>query len=263
MPPVRDPRIDAYIEKAQPFAQPILRHLRALVHETCPDVTETVRWGMPHFDHGGQMMASMASFKAHAVFGFWKGKLIVESSDDTLASAMGQYGRITALSDLPPKAVMAGHIRRAMELNEAGVKAPRQRKFVRPAEVAVPDDLAAALRRNRAARETFEAFPPSHRREYVSWIVEAKRDETRRARLAQAIEWLAEGKSRMWKYERPRAATTKAAAPARKAEAKGPAKGPAKGAKRTTARTTAKKVAKKAAPRKAAPARKKTAKATR
>ena len=198
----RDQRIDSYIEKSADFARPILTHLREVVHGACPEVEETVKWGMPHFQYKG-MLCAMASFKAHCTFGFWKGRLIVDRGGENAEAAMGQFGRITSVAELPPKRVLAGYVKEAMRLNDEGVTAPRRApsKTKRPA-AAVPDDLAAALRRNRKAAATFDAFSASHRREYVEWITEAKRAETRERRIATAVEWIAEGKARNWKYER-------------------------------------------------------------
>ncbi|MBN8481107.1 MAG: YdeI/OmpD-associated family protein [Xanthomonadales bacterium] len=197
-----DPRIDAYIDKAAPFAQPILRELRARVHAACPQVVETIKWGFPHFLHAGAILCSMAAFKQHVAFGFWKGALIEGvGGPGARDDAMGQFGRITAVRELPPKRTLAAIIRRAMELNEQGVKVPGRERTKSRAEAEVPDALAKALARNAKARRTFEAFAPSHRREYCEWIAEAKRDDTRERRVAQAIDWLAEGKARHWKYE--------------------------------------------------------------
>ena len=199
--PTRDPRIDAQIESAPAFARPILTKLRQAVHAGCPEAVETLKWSRPRFEHHG-LLCGMAAFKAHCTFGFWKGKLIVDRGGESAEQAMGQFGRITSVAGLPPKRVLAGYVKEAMRLNEEGVKTPRRApaKTKRPA--AVPDDLAAALRHNRKAAAAFDAFSPSHRREYVEWITEAKREETRARRIATAVEWLAEGKSRNWKYER-------------------------------------------------------------
>ena len=194
----RDRRIDAYIGKAAPFAQPILQHLRDVVHEACPDVEEAMKWSSPHFLHKG-MLCGMAAFKAHVAFGFWKGALVL-GNDGKEQAAMGQFGRITKLDDLPSDRTLKSLVKKAMKLNEAGEKSPRPVKHPKPPVVA-PDDLAAALKRNRKAQATYDGFPPSHRRDYVVWITEAKRPETRRRRLATTIEWLAQGKSRNWKYE--------------------------------------------------------------
>ena len=197
---VRDPRFDAYIAKSAEFARPILVQLREVVHSACPEVEETMKWSHPSFMYQG-MLCGMAAFKAHCTFGFWKGELIV-ADDAASEAAMGQFGRITKLSDLPSKKVLTGYIKKAMALNEAGVKAPWAVKRAQPKPAAkVPDDLAAALARNKKARATFDSFPAGQRREYIDWITEAKRDETRQKRLAQTIEWLAEGKRRNWKYE--------------------------------------------------------------
>ena len=197
----RDPRIDAYIEKARPFAQPILRHLREVAHAACPDVEETLKWSMPAFVYEGEMLFGMASFKEHATLGFWKGSLILDPKGRRADEAMGQFGRITSLRDLPSKRELTGYIRKAMKLNEEKVKVPRARAAAPKAAAKLPADLAAALRKNRKAAATFEGFPPSARREYVEWITEAKQEATRQRRLASTIEWLAEGKRRHWKYE--------------------------------------------------------------
>lgn len=194
----RDPRIDAYIERAAPFAQPILTHVRELVHEACPAVEETIKWSMPTFVHAGGILCGMAAFKQHASFGFWKHALVVGEGEPR--DGMGSYGKLASLKDLPPKKTLLAHVRRAMKLNEDGVKSPVRKAAPKPPPE-TPADLAAALKQNKAAKATFDAFPPGCRREYVEWIVEAKREETRAKRLAQAIEWMAEGKRRNWKYE--------------------------------------------------------------
>jgi uncharacterized protein YdeI (YjbR/CyaY-like superfamily) len=192
----KDPRVDAYIAKSADFAKPILRHLREIVHQGCPEVEETMKWSFPHFMYKG-MLCGLAAFKSHCAFGFWKGKLIVPEKPE----AMGQFGRITSLSDLPKDSVLLGYVREAARLNETGEKVPR--KPQRPKkDLATPSDLAAALKKNVVARATFEGFSPSHKREYVEWITEAKTEEIRKKRLDNAIEWMAEGKPRNWKYMR-------------------------------------------------------------
>jgi uncharacterized protein YdeI (YjbR/CyaY-like superfamily) len=195
----RDDRVDAYIAKAAEFARPILNHLRETIHGACPDVAETMKWSFPHFEYKG-LLCSMASFKEHCAFGFWKGALIVEGSAGPDEPAMGQFGRITKLSDLPSKKVLSGYIKQAMKLNEDGVKSPTRSKPKVDRELIVPEDLASALKVNAGARATFEKFSPSNKREYVDWITEAKTQATRTRRLEQAIEWMAEGKPRNWKY---------------------------------------------------------------
>ncbi len=198
--PKRDARVDAYIAKSAGFARPVLEHLRETVHAACPDVEETIRWGFPHFDAGG-MLCSMASFKAHCAFGFWKGALLFGESAKG-REAMGQFGRIASISDLPPKRELVRLVRAARKLNEEGAVVPKPKAKAPKPPVEVPADLAGALRKDARARATFDRLPPSHRRDYVDWIVGAKRDETRQRRVAQAVAWLAEGKSRNWKYER-------------------------------------------------------------
>ena len=195
-----DPRVDAYIERAAPFAQPILAHLRAVVHAGCPGAAETIKWSMPFFMHGDRILANMAAFKQHCALGFWNGREAL--GHDASDQAMGQFGRVTALADLPAKRELVQIVKRAVALIDAG--ATTTRAAPRPpakAALALPADLAAALTRHAAARKTFEAFSPAKRREYIEWLTEAKREATRAKRLAQTLEWLAEGKSRNWKYE--------------------------------------------------------------
>ncbi len=194
----RDPRVDAYIARKAEFARPILEHLREAVHAACPEAEETLKWSSPAFMYKGQMLAHMAAFKAHAAFGFWRGSLVTGEENER-QSAMGQFGRLTSVDDLPKPEALAELIRKAMTLTDAGVKAPRNKTAKAPAEA--PDDLQAALRENASATATFESFSPSCRREYVEWVTEAKRPETRAKRIAQAVEWMAEGKKRNWKYE--------------------------------------------------------------
>ncbi|HEU4643222.1 MAG TPA: YdeI/OmpD-associated family protein [Gemmatimonadaceae bacterium] len=200
----RDPRVDDYIARSAEFARPILTHLREVVHAACPDVAETIKWGFPHFMHQG-ILCSTAAFKEHCALNFWKGALVIgHGADGDSEEAMGQFGRITMLADLPSAQVLSGYVRKAMALNESGTKAPARKKASPKPALAVPDDLAGALRKSRKAAATFEAFSPSQRREYIEWITEAKGEGTRARRLATTIEWLAEGKPRNWKYMRGR-----------------------------------------------------------
>ena len=195
----RDPRVDAYIRNAAPFAQPILTTIRETVHASCPDVEEAMKWRFPHFLYKG-MLCSMASFKQHAAFGFWKGSLVTGGPRGV--DAMGHFGRLTTAVR---SSVEEGPRRLHQEggaLNEKGVKAPRAPRKPAPKAVTVPADLAAAFKKSKKAQAGFDALSPSHKREYLEWITEAKGAETRARRLAQAIEWMAEGKSRNWKYER-------------------------------------------------------------
>ena len=192
-----DPRVDAYIANSADFAQPILAHLREVIHAACPEVQETMKWSMPHFDYLG-MMCSFASFKQHCTFGFWKAELLLAAEDDKGREAMGQFGRITSIKDLPPKKTLTAYIRKAMRLNEQGVKVARAKAA--PRELVVPDYFIAALEAHPAADEVFHNFSPSAKREYCEWLAEAKTEATRDKRMAQAVEWIAEGKQRNWKY---------------------------------------------------------------
>lgn len=195
----KDKRVDAYIASKPEFARPILKHLRAVVHEACPDVQETLKWGMPAFEYHG-LLCNMAAFKQHATFGFWKGKLIVGSKGQDLESSMGQFGRITAVKELPAKRVLISYVKKAMALNEAGTTVKRAVK-PKPA-LQMPADFKAALTKNRRALAAFEGFSPSAKRDYLEWVLEAKQPATRAKRIATTVEWVAEGKRRNWKYEK-------------------------------------------------------------
>lgn len=195
-----DPRVDAYIAKSADFARPILQHLRSLMHEACPQVQESIKWGMPSFGYAGGILCGMAAFKQHVSFGFWKHALVMGKGAER--EGMGSFGKMTSLADVPSKKTMTVLIREAMQLNEQGVKTPAPRKTAgMRAPLEAPEDLLIALNRNRKAKATFDAFSPGARREYVAWVIEAKRDETRQRRIVQAVEWMAEGKQRNWKYQ--------------------------------------------------------------
>lgn len=199
----RDPRIDTKIKAAPEFARPILAHLRELAHKGCPEAEETVKWGMSHFTYRGSILFGMGSFKAHATMGFWLGGLIVD--DKASEKAMGQFGRITSLRDLPPDKTILGFIKKAMGLIDAGVKNPTRSAETRAKPKPppkVPAFLQAAFRGDAAAAAGFKGLPPGKQREYIDWLAEAKTEATRDKRLAQALEWMAEGKGRNWKYEK-------------------------------------------------------------
>lgn len=192
----RDKRVDTYIASRPAYAKPILKHLRELVHDVCPDVEETIKWSHASFTYHG-ILCGMAAFKAHATFGFWHPEM---RDLEKAAEAMGNFGRITSLKDLPSDARLKTMIKQAMKLNASGVKPKRVKTAPKP-EIKMPRDFKSLLANTPAAQKTFDAFPPSCRREYLEWITEAKRPETREKRLLTTIEWLSEGKRRHWKYE--------------------------------------------------------------
>jgi len=196
----KDPRVDAYIATAPDYARPILKHLRAVVHRAVPAVEETMKWNLPHFLYKG-MFCGMAAFKDHCSFGFWRQRLVLEVVPPTATRGMGQFGKLTSVRDLPPDKTLTGYITTAAANIDAGIKPPPRPRAKR-APIVVPADLKAALRTNTRAAATFDGFSPTNRWEYVEWITEAKRPETRQRRLETAIEWLAAGKSRNWKYQK-------------------------------------------------------------
>jgi uncharacterized protein YdeI (YjbR/CyaY-like superfamily) len=184
----RDSRVDEYIETAAPFAQPILTHVRALIHRALPEVEEGIKWGMPHFMVGGKNVVGLAAFKAHAA--------VVMHYEERTNEGMGSLGKLSSLADLPGDDELIARIKAGCSAKSA----PRPRPAPK-AEPSVPDDLRAALNAAPAALAVFDAFAPSHRREYIAWVTEAKREETRIRRITQTIEWLTEGRKRNWKYE--------------------------------------------------------------
>lgn len=195
-------RIDAYIAKAQPFAQPVLSTLRARIRAALPEVEETLKWGAPAFIYKGRILCSMAGFKRHATFGFWHGAMVTGGTGARM-TAMGDLGRITDVAQLPDVQSFADWIAKARQLIDEGVKPPHvvgRGKHVR-AEIEMPLAFQSALNANAMASAAYKGFPPSARRDYLEWIADAKREETRAKRIAQAVEWLAEGKRRNWKYE--------------------------------------------------------------
>lgn len=193
----KDPRIDAYIAKAQPFARPILSYIRKAVHAGCPEVEETLKWSHPSFMYKG-ILCGMAAFKEHVTFGFWKASAmnhVGEKADE----AAGQFGRLTSVGDLPREKAFVGLVKQAAALHDQGIKAPRM-KTAPKKPIPEPDYFTAALKKNKKALETYQGFSPSHKREYLEWITEAKAEPTRQRRLDTAIAWMAEGKPRNWKY---------------------------------------------------------------
>jgi hypothetical protein len=196
----KDARVDAYIGNARPFAQPILKRIRKAVHAGCPDATETIKWGMPAFEHKGPLVG-MAAFKAHCALSFWKASLMTTLPADIGTDAMGEFGRLESLDDTPSEAALARMVKEAAALNDAGVKVPRAVRAPKPAAKA-PPYMLAALKKNQKALASWQQFPPSHQREYIQWITEAKTEETRTRRLDTAVAWIAEGKGRNWKYQR-------------------------------------------------------------
>ena len=202
--PNSDPRVDAYIAKSAEFAKPILQHIRKLVHRACPAAGETIKWGMPFFEVSGALLCNMAAFKQHCCFGFWNAPLLKDPAGVLQIrnkGSMGHFERITALGDLPSDKTIVALIKEAARLNEQGIKKPTAKK-ARKAELPVPAALSAALKKDKKARAWFDQSAPSHRREYIEWIDEAKTEPTRDKRVATAVEWMAEGKSRNWQYKK-------------------------------------------------------------
>lgn len=201
----KDKRIDAYIAKSQDFAKPIMEHIRKLIHKNCPDVTETLKWGMPAFEYKGPFMG-FAAFKKHFALFFWKGAIMKDSNvlmGNNTKGSMGNLGKVESIEDLPKDSVLARWIKEAKKLNDDGVKIDKKEKPKHERkEYKMPAYFQKELNRNKKAKLAFEGFPPSHKREYLEWIIEAKTEETRNKRMATAIEWITEGKSRNWKYQK-------------------------------------------------------------
>jgi uncharacterized protein YdeI (YjbR/CyaY-like superfamily) len=204
-PGLRDPRVDAYIAKAPPFAVPILEHVRAAMHAACPELDETMKWSRPFFELDGRVFAGMAAFKAHCAVNFWRGRgEPAEAIEAPAGTAMARFGHVESLADLPSAAALrklvAAAAKEVRAKHESAAPASAAVKRTPRPPPTLPDDLATALRTTPTARKGFDAFTPGQQREYVEWIVEARRAATRAARIAQAVEWMAEGKTRNWKY---------------------------------------------------------------
>ncbi len=198
----KDNRVDAYIAKSADFAKPILNHLRKIIHKGCPAVEETIKWSFASFDYKGPL-CSIAAFKEHCAFGFWKAALMKDADKmkNNQQNAMGHAGKIKSLSDLPSDKILISWVKEAAKLNEDGIKLPPRKKTEKN-DLTIPEYFTKALKKNKKALQAFESFSPSHKREYVQWITEAKTEETRNRRMDTALEWIAEGKGRNWKYER-------------------------------------------------------------
>lgn len=196
--PKTEPKIDAYIDKAADFAKPILTHIRKVVHKAVPDVEEAIKWSMPHFTVNGKNLAGMAAFKAHASFGSWP--TLEEDAPEAERDGMGSFGKLANVSDLPDEKELIERLKKGAEIIRSGKKAPAKPKKAPKPLPDMPDDFREALARSGAATATWDGFSPSAKREYLDWVIEAKRLETRDKRIAQAVEWIAEGKQRNWKY---------------------------------------------------------------
>jgi uncharacterized protein YdeI (YjbR/CyaY-like superfamily) len=201
-------KVDAYLVKARPFAQPVLKHLRELVHRGCPEVEETIKWSRPFFEYRGAILCNMSAFKEHCSFGFWGEEIgaVLREAKVLHEDGMGSLGRITSVKDLPSDKLMLGWIRQAAAFVDSGqYTSPiaARRKVVKPQKPALktPAEFTTALQRNKRAAAVFASFSPSCKREYVEWIADAKRAETRDKRIMTAVEWIAEGKQRNWKYQ--------------------------------------------------------------
>ncbi len=194
-----DSRIDNIISKAAPFAQPILSHLRKLVHKACPEVEETIKWGMPSFEYKG-LFCSMAAFKEHCAFSFWKAAIMKDAEKLAInqKESMGHLGKIKSLQDLPSDKVLLEYIEEAKRLNDECIKLPPKKKTPKPVEIVVPAYFIKALKKNKSALTVFESFSPSHKREYLEWITEAKNEETRNRRIEKALKYMAGGKGLNW-----------------------------------------------------------------
>ena len=202
------PKVDAYIAKAQPFAQPILNHLREIAHKGCPDVEEAIKWGMPFFEHRGEILCCMAAFKKHCRFGFWgkEIRLVMREAKVEGMDKSGWFDRILRVEDLPADKQLLDFVRQAAVLIESGNQtspmAGRNKKTkATKTSVKMSKEFSAALKKSKKASTSFAAFSPSGKREYIEWIAEAKRTETRDKRIATAIAWISEGKQRNWKYQ--------------------------------------------------------------
>lgn len=199
-----DPAVTTYIENAEEFAKPILVHIREVVHKNCPDVTESIKWGIPHFNYAGDYLCVMTAYSKHCSLAFMKGELMSDprfAGDKGVVASKRFMGKLTSLADLPSDEELAGFIKEVMDLNERGVKLTKPAK-TESKPIETPTYFLEALETNPAAKKVFESQSPSYRKNYIVWLESAKTDTTRQQRIAEALEWIAEGKGRFWKYEK-------------------------------------------------------------
>jgi uncharacterized protein YdeI (YjbR/CyaY-like superfamily) len=199
-----NPELDDYLAKSAGFAKPIMQHLRELLHETCPEIVEEIKWGIPHFDYKGEMMCIFAAHKNHCSFTFWKESLMSDQKfkeNPSLQASKRYLGKIISLSDLPSDKQLVAYIKEAMALNENGVKLV-PRKSEKPKNIAIPDYFAKELAAKPKVKKIFDSKSDSFRKDYLVWITDAKTETTRQKRIAESLEWIAEGKGRFWKYDK-------------------------------------------------------------
>ena len=187
---VRNPKVDAYIDKQQDFAKPILKHVRKLAHEALPRAEEALKWGVPYFTVNGKNAVGMAAFKKHAS--------VMVCSTETAGGGMGNFGKLTDVSQLPGDEELIRQFRESAE----AVQSPETSQPKTKPVLAMPDDLASAIADTPSAQEVFDGFTDAQRRDYIEWVMSAKRQPTREKRVATAAEWIGEGKKRNWKYEK-------------------------------------------------------------
>jgi len=201
---MKDPRVDNYIEKSADFAQPILNKLRKIIHKSHPEIKETIKWGFPNFEYKGSILCSMASFKNHCSFGFWLGSKMKDTHKIFIpGEAMGNLGKITSVEVIPDESILLTYFFQGIELIDKGVKLSKPQSSQKKSDVPpIPQDLEEILNKNPKARLTFDSFSPSNKKEYIVWIEDAKSEATRNKRLMTAIEYMNEGKTKNWKYER-------------------------------------------------------------
>jgi uncharacterized protein YdeI (YjbR/CyaY-like superfamily) len=196
-----DPRVDDYIAKSPAYAQPIMKHIRGLIHQAVPNIVEVIKWAHPHFEYKGPAF-SIGAFKEHLGLNFWKSKLMDDPEGlFKYDGSAGSMGKIKSLADLPEDDILMAYFMLAADLNEQGVKATTPKTAPEKKQLIIPDDLIAAFKNDTTAMQHFEQFNYSAKKEYVDWLAEAKTTETRQKRLKTIMEWVAEGKTRYWKYK--------------------------------------------------------------
>jgi uncharacterized protein YdeI (YjbR/CyaY-like superfamily) len=203
-----NPKVDAYLAAAEPFAQPVLEHLRVLIHKACPQVEETIKWSRPFFLHHSVILCNISAFRQHCSFGFWGAEMtaLLNKANALREGGMGSLGRIVRVQDLPPDKQMLEWIRQAAAFIDSGEHISpiaARRTVVKPPKPAPepPANFTTALKKDKKATAAFAAFSPSAQREYIEWIAEARRPETQQRRIATALEWIVLGKPRNWKYQ--------------------------------------------------------------
>src|SRR5438270_1264994 len=168
--------------------RPILVRLRRIFRQASPKLEEAIKWGVPCYLFKGPV-GGFAAYKQHVSWGLWKSRALNDPEGLLGRGVSVMAGKITKVSEIPPAAKIIALIEQVIALNEAGIKSPK------PPEPELPADFAAAMKKAGKAARHYAAFTPARKWQYVNWVTQAKRAETRAKRIEIAVERIGEGKT--------------------------------------------------------------------